>query len=151
MEKSKAELVLLWIGRAGLGVLGAAVLTVVVVGGRITYEPAEGRNVVGDVDVPVASLSAYASVEATRVARMAYLMLGIGGEYSARCKSVYDSKTDKVVVKYSVSWRRLETPDTAEGAVISNDDGSYQSVHKIWSGANWGECIRKMMIWRGGE
>jgi hypothetical protein len=91
-----------------------------------------------DAQVPVASLSSYASIEATRVAKMAHLMLGLGGEFVASCESVYNTKTDKVETEYRVQWKRDDMPD--------------MGVDQLqWAGANWGECIGKMMAWRGGE
>ena len=89
--------------------------------------------------IAVASLSNYADVEATRIAKMAELMLGLGGMYSAECQAVYDSRIDKSWAEYRIEWTR---PADAQGNT---------RMAQAWSGASWGECIGKMMAWRGGE
>ena len=93
-------------------------------------------------DTALASLSSYANREATRIAKMAELMLGLGGEYTAKCEAVYNSVTDKVETEYSIRWLR----DT-----IDHKAQEIRVISETWTGDNWAECIHKMMIWRGGK
>lgn len=128
-----------------MSVVALAVM-VIVLGGAMVLRHWNGER----KDVAVASLGSYASIEATRIAKMAELMLGMGGEYTAKCEAVYDSVTDKVETKYSITWYREPTAEeleAAKGAAIIGRLG----ITETWTGATWGECIGKMMAWRGGE
>lgn len=102
-------------------------------------------------DVAVASLSSYGSIEATRIAKMAELMLGMGGEYTAKCEAVYNSVTDKVETAYSITWCREEPEIKKANGTMVLVSPEYEKIERVWSGANWGECVGKMMAWRGGE
>lgn len=89
-------------------------------------------------DLATASLSAYASLEATRVAKMAEMMLGLGGTYTASCQAVYVTGGEPRS-EYAIEWRRAA------------DASGNSAMTRTWPGAKWGECIQRMMAWRAGN
>lgn len=104
-----------------------------------------------DMGIPVAVLDGYADIEATRIAKMAHLMLGMGGEFTAKAELIYNSVTNQVEAKYSITWRRKGTGKGLVTIKGSEGEDKHAGILKEWAGANWGECIGKMMAWRGGE
>lgn len=99
-------------------------------------------------DIAMASLSNYASLETKRIAKMAEMMMGMGGEYTARCEAVYNSVTDKVETQYSITWYRKVGQKVEDDTIVVEGE---RPIIETWTGANWGECINKMMAWRGGN
>lgn len=99
----------------------------------------------------VATISNYAKLEAGRMVKMAAVLMDMGGEYTARCDAVYNTVTDKTEVEYSVTWRR----EDSEKQQVKGDKivvtPERETIERVWSGANWAECMAKMQAWKRGE
>lgn len=87
----------------------------------------------------VATISNYANLEATRIAKMAAAIMDMGGTYTASCESVYDTASEKVEAEYRIVWFRAPS------------DILHSVVKQEWYGETWGECLAKMTAWKGGE
>ncbi len=89
----------------------------------------------------IASLKDYAGLEAERMAKMAAVLLGLGGLYDAECSAAYwPHKNDKVAITYTITWQRGKQGDIDGPQAIT------------WYGASWQECIKRMLAWKqGGE
>lgn len=109
------------------------------------------ESTIEDMDIAAALVAGFAGKEASRVAKKAYIMMGMGGEYVADCEAVYDSAKHEVVVKYSITWHRKVDKTMKRISDIASVVNADEEIKQTWYGATWNECIVKMMAWRGGE
>lgn len=99
-------------------------------------------------ELAAATISDCASMEADRIAKMAAILMGIGGEYTATCKATYNPSTDKAGAWYSLTWYRMPGNKVGNGVFVAEDE---KPIKKTWAGSSWAECLDKMRAWKGGE
>ena len=123
------------IGLALVGLLSLTMLGQQLKGRAVKAAPVE------EPDVALATLNEYSGVEAERISKLAAVLMGMGGKYTATCSASYNMTADVAAREYSITWRR-ETPG-AEGEEAT-------VVTETWSGATWAECVQRMLAWKEG-
>lgn len=95
-----------------------------------------------------ATLNNYANLEASRMAKRAAVLMGMGGTYTAECRATYKRNHDSTSTWYSITWMRGVGTKVDGGVIIEAEE---KPITRSWGGNNWAECIQKMLAWKGGE